>query len=34
MPTESGAVPAPEVLATFPTGSFTSKDRACQWLAE
>jgi hypothetical protein len=31
---ESGADPAPEGPATFPTGWFTSRDRAYQWLAE
>jgi hypothetical protein len=31
---ESGARPAPEGPATFPTGWFTSRDRAYQWLAE
>ena len=31
---ESGAVPAPEGPATFPTGWFASRDRANQWLAE
>src|SRR5215469_1064411 len=31
---ESGAVPAPDGPATFPTGWFTSRDRAYQWLAE
>jgi hypothetical protein len=30
---ESGADPAPEGPATFPTGWFTSRDRASQWLA-
>ncbi len=30
---ESGAVPAPDGPATFPTGWFTSRDRAYQWLA-
>ena len=30
---ESGAEPAPEGPATFPTGWFTSRDRAYQWLA-
>jgi hypothetical protein len=30
---ESGAVPAPEGPATFPTGWFASRDRAYQWLA-
>jgi hypothetical protein len=30
---ESGADPAPEGPATFPTGWFTSRDRAYQWLA-
>jgi hypothetical protein len=31
---ESGAVPAPDGPATFPTGWFASRDRAYQWLAE
>ena len=31
---ESGAEPAPDGPATFPTGWFTSRDRAYQWLAE
>ena len=31
---ESGAAPAPEGPATFPTGWFASRDRANQWLAE
>jgi len=31
---ESGAEPAPEGAATFPTGWFASRDRAYQWLAE
>src|SRR5262245_14184490 len=30
---ESGAEPAPEGPATFPTGWFASRDRAYQWLA-
>ena len=30
---ESGADPAPDGPATFPTGWFTSRDRAYQWLA-
>ena len=30
---ESGADPAPEGPATFPTGWFASRDRAYQWLA-
>jgi hypothetical protein len=30
---ETGADPAPEGPATFPTGWFTSRDRAYQWLA-
>ena len=30
---ESGAEPAPDGPATFPTGWFTSRDRAYQWLA-
>ena len=30
---ESGAEPAPEGPATFPTGWFTGRDRAYQWLA-
>jgi hypothetical protein len=30
---ESGADPAPEGPAAFPTGWFTSRDRAYQWLA-
>jgi|SRR5262252_4706126 len=31
---ESGAVPAPDGPANFPTGWFLSRDRAYQWLAE
>src|SRR5262249_4570801 len=31
---ESGADPAPDGPATFPTGWFNSRDRAYQWLAE
>jgi len=31
---ETGAQPAPDGPATFPTGWFTSRDRAYQWLAE
>jgi hypothetical protein len=31
---ESGAEPAPDGPATFPTGWFASRDRAYQWLAE
>ncbi|HYK66720.1 MAG TPA: hypothetical protein VEV45_02155 [Streptosporangiaceae bacterium] len=31
---ESGAEPAPEGPAAFPTGWFASRDRAYQWLAE
>jgi hypothetical protein len=31
--TPHGADPAPEGPATFPTGWFTSRDRAYQWLA-
>jgi hypothetical protein len=31
---ESGADPAPEGPAAFPTGWFISRDRAYQWLAE
>ena len=31
---ESGADPAPDGPATFPTGWFASRDRAYQWLAE
>ena len=31
---ESGADPAPEGPATFPTGWFTGRERAYQWLAE
>jgi hypothetical protein len=31
---ESGAEPAPDGPATFPTGWFISRDRAYQWLAE
>ena len=31
---ESGADPAPDGPAAFPTGWFTSRDRAYQWLAE
>lgn len=31
---ESGADPAPEGPATFPTGWFAGRDRAYQWLAE
>ena len=31
---ESGAEPAPEGPATFPSGWFTGRDRAYQWLAE
>jgi hypothetical protein len=31
---ESGAEPAPEGPATFPSGWFISRDRAYQWLAE
>ena len=31
---ESGAVPAPDGPATFPTGWFLSRERAYQWLAE
>jgi hypothetical protein len=30
---ESGADPAPEGSATFPTGWFAGRDRAYQWLA-
>jgi hypothetical protein len=30
---ESGADPAPDGPATFPTGWFASRDRAYQWLA-
>src|SRR5579864_8465073 len=30
---ESGAEPAPDGPATFPTGWFASRDRAYQWLA-
>ena len=30
---ESGADPAPEGPAAFPTGWFASRDRAYQWLA-
>jgi len=30
---ESGAEPAPEGPANFPTGWFASRDRAYQWLA-
>jgi DNA-binding transcriptional ArsR family regulator/uncharacterized protein YndB with AHSA1/START domain len=31
---ETGAEPAPDGPATFPTGWFASRDRAYQWLAE
>jgi hypothetical protein len=31
---ESGATPAPEGKATFPTGWFSTRERAYQWLAE
>jgi hypothetical protein len=31
---ESGGTPEPEGSANFPTGSFTSRDRAYQWLME
>src|SRR4029453_613217 len=31
---ESGADPAPDGPATFPTGWFASRDRASQWLTE
>ena len=31
---ESGADPAPDGPATFPTGWFITRDRAYQWLAE
>jgi hypothetical protein len=31
---ESGADPAPEGPADFPTGWFITRDRAYQWLAE
>jgi hypothetical protein len=31
---ESGAVPAPDGPASFPTGWFASRDRAYHWLAE
>jgi hypothetical protein len=31
---ESGADPAPEGPATFPTGWFAGRDRAYEWLAE
>ena len=31
---ETGADPAPDGPATFPTGWFASRDRAYQWLAE
>jgi hypothetical protein len=31
---ETGADPAPDGPATFPTGWFISRDRAYQWLAE
>ena len=31
---ESGAEPAPEGSATFPTGWFLTRERAYQWLAE
>ena len=31
---ESGVVPAVEGRATFPTGWFSTRDRAYQWLAE
>jgi hypothetical protein len=31
---ESGGIPAPEGSANFPTGWFTGRERAYQWLME